>query len=111
MKVIIQDIGAREFLGADGQWVSDKEDARDFFTLLHAYHFAQANTSIHFRVLLHCPEDDYSASIIEGIGTAGEEASIFRVPIKKASVKPAKQPVNPALLFARTFATARVHLN
>ena len=72
MKVIIQDIAGSEFLATDGRWVTDKTQAQDFYSLMRAYQFAQANTSIPFRVLLHCPEDDYSASIIEGMGKAGE---------------------------------------
>lgn len=72
MKVIIQHIAASEFLATDGRWVTDKTQAQDFFSLLRAYHFAQANTSVPFRVVLHCPEDDYSANIIEGVGKAGE---------------------------------------
>ncbi|HZV36958.1 MAG TPA: hypothetical protein VFB72_20445 [Verrucomicrobiae bacterium] len=75
MKVIIQRIDGSDFLTIDGRWVTDKALAQDFYTLLRAYRFAQANTTVSFRVLLHCPEDDYSASIIEGVGKAGEQAT------------------------------------
>jgi 3-deoxy-D-arabino-heptulosonate 7-phosphate (DAHP) synthase len=109
MKVIIQDIAAREFLAANGRWVTDKEQAQDFFTLLRAYHFAQANTTIHFRVLLHCPEDDYSASIIEGMGMAEEQSAFcvddFGAPRGRLELQPVSE------ILAKRFDVRCLHLN
>ena len=110
MKVIIQDIAAREFLAANGRWVADMTGAQDFGTLLRAYHFAQANTSIHFRVLLHCPEDDYTASIIEGFGLAGEDLAFGLMPATESSKKQSK-PLDIHQRLAMRFDSARVHLN
>jgi hypothetical protein len=110
MKVIIQDIAAREFLAANGQWVADATEAQDFYTLLRAYHFAQANTSIHFRVVLHCPDDDYSASIIEGFGLADEDLGFY---VKKANQTPKKnsKPLDIHQRLAMGFDSGRLHLN
>src|ERR1700722_7357129 len=74
MKVLIQDIGTGEYLAADGNWVATPRDARDFQTLLRAYNFARENISGRFQVLLYCPEDHYSACIIEGVGSADASA-------------------------------------
>ena len=103
MKVIIQDIAAREFLGENGEWVSDKSMARNFHTLLRAYHFAQSNTSIHFRVLLHCPDDDYSASIIEGFGIADEDLGFCAA--QKKNIFEIREQI------AQGFDVKRLHLN
>ena len=106
MKVIIQDITGNEFLGPDGRWVPAKEGAKDFFTLVRAYNFAQTNTSVRFRVLLHCPEDGYSASIVEGKGVA---------PVKKSRpVITMDHPADPfkrSVTLPKSFDTTRVHLN
>jgi hypothetical protein len=113
MKVIIEDMVAREFLAEDGQRVADKADARDFFTLLRAYHFAQANTSGRFRVLLHCPEDNYSASIIEGIGMAevdpaGPDATVsVSLPLVKKPIMPSRDDFH----WPGRLETARNYLN
>ncbi len=74
MKVIVQDLETMRFLSPDGRWVADREDARDFFSLLPAYYFARDNTSRHFQVVLYCPEDHFCASIIAGKGIAQPEA-------------------------------------
>ena len=70
MKVLVQDLGSMRFLAVNGNWVEDKDDAQDFFSLLPAYNFARDNTSSQFQILLYCPEDNFCASIIAGIGTA-----------------------------------------
>jgi hypothetical protein len=70
MRVIIQDLDTKKFLSADGRWVVNKAEARDFQTLLRAYHFAKENTAGNFEVMLHCPDDDYSAGIVSGVGNA-----------------------------------------
>jgi hypothetical protein len=113
MKVIIEDMAAREFLAADGQWVADKADARDFFTLLRAYHFAQANISGRFRVLLHCIEDDYSASIIEGIGMADVDPADSDATVN-VSLPVVEKPIMPArddFHWPGRLETARNYLN
>jgi hypothetical protein len=79
MKVIIQDICSKEYLSEDGQWVSARAQARDFYTLLRAYHFGCKKASGRFQVLLYCEEDDYSSCIIEGIGSA--DADTFTPPV------------------------------
>jgi hypothetical protein len=75
MKVIVQDLETMRFLSTDGRWVDDREDARDFFSLLPAYYFARDNTSRHFQVVLYCPEDHFCASIIAGKGVAAAEVT------------------------------------
>jgi hypothetical protein len=73
VKVIVQDLETMRFLSGDGRWVADREDARDFYSLLPAYYFARDNTSRHFQVVLYCPEDHFCASIIAGKGIAQTE--------------------------------------
>ena len=68
MKVIVQDIETGEYLADSGEWVTTPAEARDFLTLLRAYNFAKETISGRFQVLLYCPEDQYSACIIEGEG-------------------------------------------
>ncbi len=91
MKVIIQDVDTGEYLSADGSWVADIGGARNFVTLLRAYHFAREKTARNFQVLLHCPDDDYSASIITGMGTsataetAAADSVALRVPVEMNS--------------------------
>ena len=85
MKVIVQDICSKEYLSEDGQWVTSTAQAMDFSTLLRAYHFARENTSGRFQVLLYCEEDQYSACIIEGEGTAELEAAVPGAPVPAAA--------------------------
>lgn len=106
MKVIIQDITGKEFLGPDGRWVSAKDGARDFFTLVRAYNFAQNHTSVRFRVLLHCPEDGYSASIVEGTGTASTKRSEPVIVLDQPA-----DPFQRSITLPKSFDAARVHLN
>ena len=82
MKVIVQNLHTKEYLAADGRWVADMADANDFLTLLRAYHFARIHTSRGFEVLLYCPEDDYSAGIITGIGIADSPAPTDSEPVE-----------------------------
>ena len=114
MKVIVQDIANQLYLAAHGAWVADAASARDFRTLLRAFHFATDNVACRFQVLLYCEDDDYVACIIEGEGKA--EAAEF------APRPPAEAPVtgfyhNPrnhaALEFSRgiRFDETRNHLN
>ena len=70
MKVIVQDLETMRFLSGDGRWVADRDDARDFYSLLPAYYWARDHTSRHFQVVLYCPEDHFCASIIAGKGVA-----------------------------------------
>jgi len=70
MKVIVQDLETGAYLSGDGGWVATEAEARDFLTLMRAYVFARDNTCKRFRILLHCPDDLYSATIIAGVGTA-----------------------------------------
>lgn len=74
VKVIIQDLETRHYLSPTGQWVADREDARDFQTLLNAYHFARNTTNRSFHVLLYCPDDQFCTSIISGTGITAVEA-------------------------------------
>jgi hypothetical protein len=74
VKVIIQDLDSRHYLSPTGQWVAGREDAEDFHTLLHAYHFARNNTNRNFQVLLYCPDDQFCSSIISGTGITALEA-------------------------------------
>ena len=73
VKVIVQDLKSGQYLSTTGQWVAAREDAGDFFTLLHAYHFARNNTNRRFQVLLYCPDDQYCAGIISGTGISAAE--------------------------------------
>jgi hypothetical protein len=102
MKVIIQDICSKEYLSEDGQWVSARAQARDFLTLLRAYHFGCENTSGRFQVLLYCEEDDYSACIIEGVGHADVYSftSVTTQPEPVQFTRHIEQPVHP--VWART---------
>ncbi len=68
MKVIIQNLTTRRHLSADGRWVRAAEDAKDFYSLIPAYHFARQNTEGRFTVVLYCPDDNYCTNIIEGEG-------------------------------------------
>jgi hypothetical protein len=125
VKVIVQDLETMRFLSADGRWVDEREDARDFFSLLPAYYFARDNTSRHFQVVLYCPEDHFCASIIAGKGVAeaevkhpGAQAVAVKILKKYASrrakgrnaTRPAMQSVNGVYLPAG-FDEARRHLN
>ena len=74
MKVIIQNAATGRYLASDGQWVADREDARDFHTLLHGYHYAKDHLAGRFQVLLYCPDDQYCASIISGEGISPSNA-------------------------------------
>jgi hypothetical protein len=89
MKVIVQDIETGAYLSANGRWVAAQADARDFFTLLRAYHFAKDNTARRFQVLLHCPDDQYSAGIITGVGmaAANEEAAVVPAKTQVSSLR------------------------
>jgi hypothetical protein len=113
MKVIIQDLRTKAYFSADGRWVTDKSDATDFLTLLRAYHFARINTSGRFEVLLYCPEDDYSAGIITGIGISDSntpmESEPFEIPVQYARAR----ITSPACRrkFLTTFDEGRNHLN
>jgi hypothetical protein len=113
------------FLAGDGRWVADREDARDFFSLLPAYYFARDNTSRHFQVVLYCPEDHFCASIIAGKGVAqpaikesGAEAVAIKVlnkhsnrrARKRNTAHPILESVNGVYLPAG-FDEARRHLN
>jgi len=73
VKVIIQDRETKYYLSANGCWVATETDARDFFSLLPAYHFARNFTSRGFKVVLYCPEDNYQTVIIEGEGACGDD--------------------------------------
>lgn len=84
------------FLSADGRWVAEREDARDFYSLLPAYYFARDNTSRHFQVVLYCPEDHFCASIIAGKGIAPCE-----------SKHPGAQPVAVKVLHKGTKARSK----
>jgi hypothetical protein len=89
MKVIIQDAKTKRFFSDDGRWVADEEDAKDFISLMRAYHFAKQFTSGRFEVLLYCPDDNYRKSMIEGEGAGGEsfgETASCTV-VEKAGVK------------------------
>ena len=86
MKVIVQDCDTGKYLSTDGCWVAVKDSARDFFTLLRAYQFAKNKISGRFQVLLHCPEDQYTACIIDGVGMAASQAEPTPVPISIQSV-------------------------
>jgi hypothetical protein len=125
VKVIVQDLETMRFLSPDGRWVADREDARDFYSLLPAYYFARDNTSRHFQVVLFCPEDHFCASIIAGKGVAQTEvkpASAHAVAVKilkkhanrrakgRNSTRPIMQSVNGVYLPAG-FDDARRHLN
>jgi hypothetical protein len=70
MKVVVQDSESGRYLSPDGRWVATADGARDFHSILPAFHFAQSNTSVRFRVMLYCPDDQYLASMIDGAGTA-----------------------------------------
>jgi hypothetical protein len=125
VKVIVQDLETMRFLSPDGRWVADRENARDFFSLLPAYYFARDNTSRHFQVVLYCPEDHFCASIIagKGIAQAGvKQAAAHAVAVKilkkhanrrakgRKSVWPVMQSVKGVFLPAG-FDEARRHLN
>jgi hypothetical protein len=87
MKVIIQDIRSGEYLSENGQWVATEAEARDFFTLLRAYHFAHQNITGRFQVLLYCEEDQYSACIIEGVGTADFKAETSSATVQTQTIE------------------------
>jgi hypothetical protein len=70
MKVIVQNIATGLYLSADGAWVAEEDAARDFGTLLRAFHFATDNVACRFQVMLYSADDDYVACIIEGDGQA-----------------------------------------
>jgi hypothetical protein len=125
VKVIVQDLESMRFLSPDGRWVADREDARDFFSLLPAYYFARDNTSRHFQVVLYCPEDHFCASIIAGKGIAqpqvkqpGAQAVAVKVLNKHGNrgskrrnpTRPIMQSVKGVYLPAG-FDDARRHLN
>lgn len=110
MKVIVQNIAARKFLGRDGRWVVDQAEARDFCTLLRAYHFAEANTSVRFRVLLHSPDDGYSANIIEGVGHADGTFDII-FPTSEQAFSENNRIDSTAELLQKTLTGCRAHLN
>jgi hypothetical protein len=76
VKVLIQDLETLRFLAPNGRWVLDREAARDFFSLLPAYYYAREHTASHFQVLLYCPEDNFSASIIAGTGIAPDQSQV-----------------------------------
>ena len=90
MKVIVQDSHTGSYLSDNGAWVATRAEARDFLTLLRAYTFAQKNTSVQFKVLLHCPEDKYCTTIIDGIGLADShtESTSAVVQVQPHQVKP-----------------------
>ena len=75
MKVIVQDHDTKYYLADNGCWVATENDARDFGSVLPAYHFARNFTARGFTVLLYCPDDSYRAVIVEGKGTGGERMS------------------------------------
>jgi hypothetical protein len=70
MKVVVQDSESGRYLSPEGRWVAAADGARDFHSILPAFHFAQSNTSVRFRVMLYCPDDQYLTSMIDGAGTA-----------------------------------------
>ncbi len=82
MKILIQDLETMRFLGADGQWVNGREEARDFHSLLPAYYHGRDHTSRRFQVLLYSPEDNFCTSIIAGVGIAHQK---IEIPIIKAA--------------------------
>jgi hypothetical protein len=125
VKVIVQDLETMRFLTADNRWVDDRDDARDFFSLLPAYYFARDHTSRHFQIVLYCPDDHFCASIIAGKGVAESQighSDAQAVPVKIlkhpknsrfkrcTTIKPAMQSVNGVYLPAG-FDDARRHLN
>ena len=75
------------YLSPEGHWVGDREDARDFYSLLPAYYFARDHTSRHFQVVLYCREDNFCASIIAGVGVAHHHGTVMTVAPKKISLK------------------------
>jgi hypothetical protein len=93
VKVIVQDQVTKYYLSANGCWVAEEHAARDFRSLLPAYHFARNFTSRGFKVLLYCAEDNYRAVIIEGEGTGEEdfEASFASTPTNVKNATKAKQ--------------------
>ncbi|MDB6021211.1 MAG: hypothetical protein JWQ04_1068 [Pedosphaera sp.] len=111
MKVIVQNIAARQFLAADGRWVANKAEARDFFTLLRAYNFAQLNTSVRFRVLLHCTDDGYSASIVEGEGMAQAKKETHCASAATGSRRPSKSEPSSRFDWTASLDQSRFHLN
>jgi hypothetical protein len=91
VKVIIQNPETRRYLSANGRWVATEDDARDFVSLLPAYHFARNHTSGRFRVMLYCDEDNYRTTIAEGTGTGvdrfeGAPAYLPAAPVKANDV-------------------------
>jgi hypothetical protein len=91
MKVIVQDIATKLYLAAHGAWAPDAASARDFRTLLRAFHFATDNVACRFQVLLYCEDDDYVACIIEGEGNA-----------EATALAPRAQAVEQVAGFSRT---------
>lgn len=84
MKVLIQDLETLRFLAPNGCWVLDREAARDFLSLLPAYYYAREHTARHFQVLLYCPEDNFSASIIAGTGIAHDQGQVAVADTRKS---------------------------
>jgi hypothetical protein len=85
MKVIVQDLETGRYLSADGRWVAARTNARDFGTLLRAYHFAKDNTSKHFQVLLHSTDDEYCSCIIDGVGMASSNSEAVAAATKESA--------------------------
>jgi hypothetical protein len=125
VKVIVQDLETMRFLSRDGRWVADRDDARDFFSLLPAYYFARDHTSRHFQVVLYCPEDHFCASIIAGKGIAGAETkpvsaqgAVVKVLAKAAKARSrAKNSTRPVMQWVKgvclpmRFEDLRRHMN
>jgi hypothetical protein len=81
MKVIIQDLETNRYFAPSGRWVMAPDAAENFYSILPAYHFAKQNVSGRFKVILYCADDQYSKSIIEGVGQdVGEEISELATP-------------------------------
>ncbi len=125
MKVIVQDLETMRFLAAGDCWVANRDDARDFFSLLPAYYFARDHTSRRFQIVLYCPEDHFCASIIAGKGIAPADAGhtdaqavAVKVlknrrnaqPRRGTAARPVMRSVNGVYLPAG-FDAARRHLN
>lgn len=92
MKVIIQDAKTKRYFSANGRWVASETDAKDFRSLMRAYHFAKQFTSGRFEVMLYCPDDDCRTSIIEteGAGMDGVGDKVACATVKHAKSKLAK---------------------
>jgi hypothetical protein len=68
MKVLIQNVVTKRYLSACGRWVGAADDAKDFYALIPAYHFARQHTEGRFTVVLYSPDDNYCMNIIDGEG-------------------------------------------